>query len=146
MKYLFILLVASAFAACNNTDQAPKVDKAMAINDKANYTTIEWLDSTTQDIGKIDQGQTVEILWHFRNSGNKPLIIANVRPGCGCTGAEGPTEPIAPGKEGVITAKFNSQNYPGTQHKVVYVKANNSNHNSGDEDILNFTVNVIPPK
>src|SRR6476661_7620692 len=124
MKYLFIFLMASTFVACNNADQpatAASIDKEKAINDKANYTTIEWLDSTTQDIGKIEQGQTVEILWHFRNSGNKPLIVANVRPGCGCTGAEGPTEPIAPGKEGVIKAKFNSQNYPGTQHKVVYV-------------------------
>jgi hypothetical protein len=146
MKYLFILFLASAFAACTNTDQTSSVDKAKAINDTSGYTTIEWLDSTNRDIGNIEQGQVLQIQWHLRNSGNKPLIIANVRPGCGCTGAKWTTEPIAPGKEGVVTAEFNSQNYPGTQHKSVFVKANNSNHNNGEEDILNFSVNVIPSK
>jgi len=114
----------------------------LAIKDTSNYTTIEWLDSTDQHVGKIDQGQIVEITWHFKNAGVKPLIVANVRAGCGCTGAEGPKEPIAPGKEGVITAKFDSKNFPGTQRKQVYVKANNTNRNSVDQDVLNFTVDV----
>ena len=144
MKYSFFILVTVLLAACSSSDTSASPDKEKAIQDTANYTTIEWLDSTTQNIGKVDQGQVVEITWHFKNSGNKPLVIANVRPGCGCTGAEGPTEPVAPGKESVIKAKFNTENYPGSQHKQVFVKANNSNRNGMAEDILSFAVDVVP--
>ena len=144
MKYYFFFLIAAAAISCTSTDKTSNVEKEKALQDTANYTTIEWLDSTTQEIGKVNQGQVVEISWHFKNSGNRPLVIANVRPGCGCTGAEGPTEPVAPGKENVIKATFNTEHYPGTQHKQVFVKANNSNKNNITEDALNFSVEVVP--
>ncbi|MFL5739283.1 MAG: DUF1573 domain-containing protein [Flavisolibacter sp.] len=147
MKQLFFILAAAlVFSACTSTDKPSTVDKDKAIKDTANYTTIQWLDSTEQNVGKVDAGQVVEISWHFKNSGNKPLVVANVRPGCGCTGAEGPEEPIAPGKEGVIKAKFDSKNFQGTQHKQVYVMANDHNKNSDGQDILNFIVDVVPKK
>ncbi len=144
MKHFFFILFSGMIVGCSSSDNTSSADKEKAIKDSANYTTIEWLDSTTQQIGKVNQGQVVEISWHFKNSGAKPLVIANVRPGCGCTGAEGPNEPIAPGKESVIKAKFNTENYPGTQHKQVFVRANNSNRNNGAEDALQFEVEVVP--
>jgi hypothetical protein len=146
MKYVLFSLIAWVTFSCTNTDQQSSVDKQKAIRDTANFTTIEWLDSTNQTIPKITQGEVVEITWKFKNSGDKPLVIADVHPGCGCTGAEGPSKPIAPGKQGVITAKFDSENYPGMQHKNVTVTANNSNKNSGSVDILQFAVEVAPKK
>jgi hypothetical protein len=147
MKQIFsFFLLAAVIASCTSTDKPSAVEKDKALQDTANYTTIQWLDSTEQNIGKVDEGQVVEISWHFKNAGNKPLVVANVRPGCGCTGAEGPVEPVAPGKESLIKAKFDSKNFQGIQHKQVYVKANNSNKNSTDQDILNFVVEVVPKK
>ena len=146
MKYVLFSLCALVVLSCTSTDQQSSVDKQKAIRDTANFTTIEWLDSTNQTIPKITQGEVVEITWKFKNSGDKPLVIADVHPGCGCTGAEGPSKPIAPGKEGVITAKFDSGNYPGMQHKEVYVTANNSNKNSTNRDVLRFAVEVAPKK
>ena len=139
-------LIALAFGAlmingCTSADQQAKVSGAK------DSTTIQWIDSIDQNIGKINQGEVVEILWHFKNTGNKPLIVEKVTPGCGCTGADGPKEPIAPGKEGVITAKFDSKNFQGTQHKSVTVKANYTNHTSGGfQDVLAFNVEVVPAK
>jgi hypothetical protein len=53
------------------------------------------------------------------------LIIADVRPGCGCTDPEKPEEPIAPGKEGVIKAKFKSKGqHIGENRKYITVTAN----------------------
>lgn len=153
MKYLFIFFISGLAAACNNTDKKTGVNadtikkdsiRTAALKDTANFTTIQWLDSVDRNLGTIKEGQVVEIAWHFRNTGNKPLYIGSVRPGCGCTVAEQPTDAIAPGKEGIIKAKFNSDGHPNFQHKDVYIEANNSNKNNGTNDILRFSVNVTP--
>jgi hypothetical protein len=153
MKYFFLLaLTGSLLTACTGNDAQmvssaeQKQQSEAAMKDTANYTTIEWIDSTTKNMGKIQQGQTLEITWKFRNTGNKPLFVSEVRPGCGCTGAKGPDAPIAPGGTGMITATFNSENYPGTQQKSVFVMANNKNKKDQSQDILYFNVEVEPKK
>ncbi|MER3463889.1 MAG: DUF1573 domain-containing protein [Chitinophagaceae bacterium] len=133
MKYIFLALLSGLLLiACNTNDKkaegrSNKMNDSLAqkaMSDSTNFTTIQWLDSTTQDLGKINEGQMVEISWRFRNTGNKPLIIANVSPGCGCTVADKPEEPIAPGNEGVIKARFDSKGHPGQATKNVNVRAN----------------------
>lgn len=146
MKQIFTLLLAGVLfwgTGCQNSADASAVNRdslnAAAMKDTANYTSIQWIDSIEQNLGKVKEGQIVEINWRFKNSGNKPLIIEKVEPGCGCTAADPPKEPIAPGKEGVITAKFDSHNRQGVNHKDVYVRANNSNK---DGNSLRFIVEV----
>lgn len=153
MKYLFIFLLAGIVVSCTSTDKQSSKEQATKdslntamLKDTANYTTIQWLDSTEQNVGKINQGQVIEISWHFKNAGNKPLIIASVRPGCGCTGAEGPKEPVAPGQESVIKAKFNSEDFSGTQHKQVFVRSNSKTQMGGEEEVLSFNVQIEPKK
>ena len=133
MKYILILFIAtSVVVACNTTDKKAAGNHTnasdslaqKAMSDSANYTSVQWLDSTTQDLGKINEGQLLEISWRFKNTGTKPLVIANVSPGCGCTVAEKPEEPIAPGGEGVIKARFDSKGHPGQQNKNVSVRSN----------------------
>jgi len=109
-----------------------------AASDPANFTTIQWIDSIHQDLGKVQEGGVLEVSWRLKNSGNKPLIITNVNPGCGCTVADKPEEPIAPGGEGVIKAKFDSKGQGGSQRKEVYVAANTGN----DMHRLSFSVEV----
>ena len=91
--------------------------------DTNQLTTIKWIE-THKNFGKITEGQKVEVAFHFRNTGNKPLIIERVQPSCGCTVAETPKEPIAPGKEGVIKGAFDSNGRVGMQHKSIYVETN----------------------
>ncbi|RYF85853.1 MAG: DUF1573 domain-containing protein, partial [Chitinophagaceae bacterium] len=110
--------------------------------DSANLTTIQWIDAETQDLGTITKGQIVELSWKFKNTGNKPLTIADVHAGCGCTTPDPPKEPIAPGAEGVIKAKFNSENFTGHVTKEVFVQANNSNRNNGADNKLTFTADI----
>ena len=91
--------------------------------DTANFTTIQWIDSV-KDYGKITEGQKLEVLYRFKNTGTKPLIIENVRPSCGCTVADPPKEPVAPGAQGEIKGSFDSNGKSGQQHKTIYVMAN----------------------
>ncbi len=151
MRFLFLFLITGILVSCNNSDTqtgtSTKVKdstRLAAMSDTANFTTIQWLDSIHQNLGTIKEGQVVEIAWHFKNTGSKPLIIGRVQPGCGCTVAEQPQEPVAPGKDGIIKAKFDSNGHPNTQNKDVYVYANNSNKNNGTSDLLKFHVEVTP--
>jgi hypothetical protein len=130
---LFIAITALLFA-CNQADvkttggqdtNQTAGNPENALEDSANYTSIQWLDSTFRDLGKVTEGQIVEISWRFKNIGDKPLIIVNTNASCGCTVAEKPEQPIAPGEESVIKAKFDSNGRPeGEQRKEVYVTAN----------------------
>jgi hypothetical protein len=154
MKYFFVCLFAAAFFACVNVNEKKGSEKATvktaavenegqkATSDSSKSTTIEWLDPAVQDLGKMEKGQIAEITWKFRNTGSNPLYVTDVRAGCGCTTPDPPKEPIAPGAEGVIKAKFNSTNFSGHVTKEVYVEANNSNRNNSTNNKLTFTADI----
>lgn len=127
MKISKLLLVLTATVAilysCKNNYANTSSDKLDASHDSANFTTIQWLD-TVKDMGTITEGQKLEVNFRFRNSGDKPLVIERVTPTCGCTVADPPKEPIAPGKEGEIRGVFDSNGRIGPNHKTLTVVAN----------------------
>jgi hypothetical protein len=120
-------------------DSLRYAEKQKALGDTANYTSLTWLDSTFIDMGKVKEGQVVEVSFRFKNTGNKPLVIADVTASCGCTVPEKPEQPFAPGEEGVIKAKFDSKGRPGENRKHISVDANTSPSRSHS---LDFRVEV----
>jgi len=130
MKKLFFGILASLLiVACTISDKKTSTtgDAATASNplmDSINFTTIQWLDSTFKNLGKVNEGQKVEVTFFFKNTGDKPLIITSATASCGCTVPSPPKEPIAAGQEGKITAEFNSQGRPGFNTKEIFVTAN----------------------
>jgi hypothetical protein len=123
LRYLLIGCVTiTLVTGCNNNSQKASALQA-ALADSARYTSIQWLDSA-KNFGKIPEGEKLAVAFRFRNSGTTPLVITRVQPSCGCTVAEQPEEPIAPGGEGQIKAIFNSKGHPGVNHKTLFVTAN----------------------
>jgi hypothetical protein len=131
MRYTVLsLALLLALASCQENDtkktdvhSSTQVNGTPATTDSSQYTTIEWLE-TSKNFGKVTEGQKVEVAFRFKNTGDKPLVIERVQPGCGCTVAETPKEPIAPGEEGVIKGAFDSNGRVGMQHKSIYVETN----------------------
>ncbi|NOY95018.1 MAG: DUF1573 domain-containing protein [Chlorobi bacterium] len=85
-------------------------------------------EKTSHDFGtfKEDAGpQTTEFV--FKNEGNSPLVLNNVRASCGCTTPKWTREPVAPGEKGVITVSYNPRNRPGSFNKTITVQSNASN-------------------
>ena len=122
LKIACLFALTSLFAfACHSGD---KPGTAAALTDSSTFTTIQWLDSVSRDYGKITEGQMLDVTYRFRNTGSTPLVIGRVQPSCGCTVAEQPKAPIAPGGEGEIKATFNSQGRTGVNHKTLFVSAN----------------------
>lgn len=127
MRYVLTTLIAAGvFVSCADTDataahtgsdSAKHAQRLNAVADTANFTSIQWLDSTYRDLGKVKQGQVAEVSWRLKNAGDKPLVISKVAPSCGCTVAEEPKEPIMPGGESVIKGKFNSSGQHAGEHR-----------------------------
>jgi hypothetical protein len=88
--------------------------------------------------GTIAEGDKVEHIFLFKNTGTKPLIIANAWGSCGCTVPEYPKEPVAPGAQGQVKVTFNSTGKKNEQHKSVTMQMNTIKHN--EEVFLSGTV------
>ncbi len=86
-------------------------------------TTVQFSE-TEFDFGKMKQGDQVEHIFKFTNTGNEPLIIEDAKGSCGCTVPSYPKEPIAPGATGEILVKFNSAGKSNNQQKTVTLTAN----------------------
>jgi len=138
-KLLIIVMSGISIIACNQRTEKSAGEKPVsAVEDSANFTTIEWLEDSL-NLGTVKEGATVDVTFRFKNTGDKPLIISNVSAGCGCTVPETPKEPFQPGQEGKIQAKFNSEGRQGINHKTVTVYANTKGSTS---HLLSFEVNV----
>jgi hypothetical protein len=86
--------------------------------------------NNTIDYGKVFRGEDDGVrVFEFTNTGDAPLIVANVRSTCGCTVPSKPKEPIMPGKTGVIEVKYNMALAP--IRKSIAVETNAVNYNNG---------------
>ena len=152
-KLVFIFCAAFLIVACKESDKkaASSETKSDTTNNTgiagqstatnssdSNLTTIEWIDNINQSLPKIKEGEIVEVTYRFKNTGDKPLVVENVSASCGCTVPEKPEQPIMPGKEGLIKAKFDSHGKPGPNTKTLTVVAN-----TNSDKLLSFSVEVV---
>lgn len=82
----------------------------------------------THDFGQIMDGDKVEHVFTFTNSGSEPLVISNAKGSCGCTVPDWPKDPIKPGATGEIKVVYNSKNKGKVggknENKTVTITAN----------------------
>lgn len=102
-------------------------------------TTIA-LSESNFDFGNIKKGDKVEHIYEITNTGKNPLVISEVKPGCGCTAPDFTKDPILPGKKGKITLHFDSSNFDGNVQKYADVYANVEK----SPIKLTFTANIQP--
>lgn len=66
-------------------------------------------EETTIDYGTIEKGADGVRVFKFKNTGNAPLIITNVKSSCGCTIPKKPEGAIMPGESGEIEVKYDTK-------------------------------------
>ena len=94
-------------------------------------------DKTTFDYGNVKAGSDGQRFFTVKNTGDKPLIISEVKPSCGCTTPEWSKDPILPGKSTQIKVGYNTgikgafnklievySNDPQNSRAVLYIKGN----------------------
>ncbi len=141
MKFLTLVAVASiSLTACNDAASKIKSNSTSSVEygstEANNPGTINatqvsangsgefTFDKTSHDFGDINQGETVETMFEFTNTGDAPLIISNAVGSCGCTVPEYPRTPIAPGASAKMKVSFNSAGKRGQNNKNVTITAN----------------------
>lgn len=143
---MLVVVLGGAFTSCSNKDSEKRIAELEsrladleggpeaakpAANTPAKpaekpegpLPAFEW-EATEHDFGTINEGDQVTYTYKFKNTGEVPLIIENVRPSCGCTSPNWSKEPIPVGGEGVVEVLFNSKGKPNAQNKTVTVTAN----------------------
>ena len=133
LKTIFLSCIAVAFlASCNNATQTDNKDSVAGGADSTAVAEgpqgkIEF-GETAYDFGTVQEGEVVEHVFKFTNTGEAPVILSQVSASCGCTTPEYTTDPVLPGKEGQIKVSFNSRGQRGTQQKIVTVSSNAENN------------------
>ena len=127
MKYTHILFFVVLFTACS-TDPSKKAkanDSADVPVPSASDAPVMTFDKLSHDFGTISEGEVVETVFTFTNTGSSDLIILNARGSCGCTVPDYPKDqPIAPGDSAQVTVKFDSNNKPNANNRSVTFTTN----------------------
>jgi len=148
MKKIFAVSILSLgffFVSCNE-NASKKVNKENLQIAKERDSEIKFggskikFDKTEHDFGIINEGDIVETVFKFTNSGKSELIITSAKGTCGCTVPEWPKQPIMPGETGEIKVKFNSYKKPNLQQKQIVLITNTEN----GKEILKIKAQVIP--
>lgn len=71
---------------------------------------VEWLGEMTYDTGDIPRGEDYHHTFQFRNLTDAPILVENVRVGCGCTATDWDQTPVEPGAVGSINITYDSMN------------------------------------
>lgn len=87
---------------------------------------------------EVKEGEIVEHIFTFKNTGDYPLMLQDIRTTCGCTAPQWTKEPIAPNETGKIIIRFNSHKKAGQQRKIITVISNAAN--SSEKLVLYGTV------
>ena len=94
--------------------------------DGSSSAEMTFKEDITFDFGKIKQHSEGTHEFEFKNSGNDPLVITNVKSSCGCTVPTYPKEPVKKGDKGKISVKYDT-NRIGPFNKTITVYSNGKN-------------------
>lgn len=122
--------------SCDNRQQSETSKEAAS----EKMPKITFAENGIYDFGNLIEGDTVEHVFAFTNTGEFPLIINNITASCGCTTPEWPREPVAPGAKSSVKLRFDSRGKMGEQSKTITIFAN-TNPSTTD---LQFKVLVLP--
>ena len=66
-------------------------------------------DHTVHNFGIVEYNGDGTCEFKFTNTGDKTIVIKNVRTSCGCTTPDYSKDPIPPGETGVVKAKYDTK-------------------------------------
>jgi len=80
-----------------------------------------YFDEPIYSFDTITAGDVIDHTFTFKNTGDQPLNLERVVPGCGCTLPTYPFISIAPGATNEIKVRYNSVSKKGAQKSVITV-------------------------
>ena len=112
-RSILSVLALVVFSACNGESEAVI----------GQYTTIEV--DPVYDGGTVAKGEIVRAEIKIKNTGDYPLVLAEVKGACSCTVSEFSKDPVAPGESTIIRAEVDTDKTgKGLINKSVTIMAN----------------------
>ena len=79
-------------------------------------------EQTTLDLGTIDEdAEPKAVTFFWKNRGAEPVVITDVRTGCGCAIAAYDHHPVMPDERGTITVTYHPKGHPGSLQRKIAV-------------------------
>ena len=122
LAFLLFLCFIITGLGCSHPDNQQDSSK----KEKDTYPIIEF-ERDFYNFGSLNQGEKVSHSFGFQNKGNKDLLIRDAVSACGCTVAQYPKNPVAPGKKGKVKITFDTAHRRGLQYKTVTLYTNSKN-------------------
>ncbi len=99
------------------------------------------LNEAAFDFGDIDNLKPAVRDVEFKNTGDKELIIDNIKASCGCSAGKLEKNNYQPNESGKVSVTFNPKGRSGKQTKTLTFISNDAQNKTLS---LNFTANVVP--
>jgi len=81
------------------------------------------LHKTEHDFGSLKRNEKARYKFTYKNTGNSPLVVSDVRSSCSCTIPDWTKTPIPPGNEGELLIDYDTSK-PGRFNKVLLLFSN----------------------
>jgi hypothetical protein len=95
------------------------ISAIMLLVSGANAQKLEF-DELVHDFGVVkEEAGSITHAFKFTNAGDKPLVITNVNPTCGCTTSGWTKQPVKPGETGEVLATYRTSAGPFDKTLVV---------------------------
>lgn len=112
-KIIYTSILSLVLLGCSSNETAEVGNKTTMVVNK------------TFDAGTVVRGEIIKAKFTVKNTGDFPLVIADVKGSCSCTVASKPDKPIQPGDEAVIKAEVDTERTSaGSISKSVRIVAN----------------------
>jgi len=124
-----ILLFVTLGACGNSNKQSEQAESNIAGTEEQSIMggKIEFSESEF-NFGEVKEGEIVDHVYEFTNTGSTPVILGRVTASCGCTTPSYTQTPILPGEKGEVKVSFNSDGQVGRQQKIVTIVSNAENN------------------
>jgi hypothetical protein len=125
MKKIFLICGFSVFAGttlfaqtAKNTPVTPPVAKPAPVPSVVKFNEL------TYNFGQVVYNSDCRHVFEFKNVSDAPVAVKDVGTSCGCTTPSYSKEPVAPGKTGSVTAKYDSSRLGAfTKTLTVYINS-----------------------
>jgi len=112
-KLLFFALFTALLSSCGDNTKVEIGERTSMDIDKV------------FDAGEVFKGEVISAKFKIKNTGDRPLVISEVKGSCSCTVTDYPEEPLMPGEEGEIMAHVNTDKTgAGSLSKTVRIVSN----------------------
>ena len=108
-SFFVAFTIAFLLTSCGNDPFSKGEASSQSDAGSTNFAEMTF-DKTSHDFGTINNGAAQETIFSYKNTGDSPLIVTDIKSTCGCTVPQGwSKEPLSPGESSQFTVKFNGK-------------------------------------